>query len=161
MEIDLGDEVRQKNVEQTVKAKRILNGEVVEEEEVNTKPIRTRLGPDGKPWRSRRKRRGSDDMKRDQLVDSLMSENRCRFILFTLEASVCKIVDSTQWICMTTYQTLQLTKMKETKALQMSTLPILSVKNFSTLYLSEGTTENDRPHHRGRETLSRKRMSLC
>lgn len=34
-----------------------------------------RLGPDGRPWRSR-KRRGSDDIKRDQLVEEFLHENR-------------------------------------------------------------------------------------
>lgn len=34
-----------------------------------------RLGKDGKPWRSRN-RRGSDDIKRDQLVEAFLHENR-------------------------------------------------------------------------------------
>ena len=32
-------------------------------------------GPDGRRWRSR-KRRGSDDIKRDQLVEQFLHENR-------------------------------------------------------------------------------------
>ncbi|CAG9971330.1 unnamed protein product [Clonostachys byssicola] len=36
---------------------------------------RQRLGRDGKPWRPR-KRRGSDDIKRDKLVEEFLSENR-------------------------------------------------------------------------------------
>lgn len=38
-------------------------------------PKRQRIGPDGKPWRSRN-RRGSDDVKRDQLVDDFLHENK-------------------------------------------------------------------------------------
>ena len=37
-----------------------------------------RLGPDGKPWRSRN-RRGSDDVKRDQLVEQFLHENRRKY----------------------------------------------------------------------------------
>ncbi|KAK0389665.1 hypothetical protein NLU13_3240 [Sarocladium strictum] len=38
-------------------------------------PKKQRLGPDGKPWRGR-KRRASDDIKRDQLVEEFLHENR-------------------------------------------------------------------------------------
>lgn len=38
-------------------------------------PKKQRLGPGDKPWRSRN-RRGSDDIKRDQLVEKFLSENR-------------------------------------------------------------------------------------
>jgi hypothetical protein len=38
-------------------------------------PKKQRLGPDGKPWRGR-KRRASDDVKRDQLVEEFLHENR-------------------------------------------------------------------------------------
>ncbi|KAF4628013.1 hypothetical protein G7Y89_g10138 [Cudoniella acicularis] len=76
MEIDLGDEARDKNVERTDRAKRRLDGEEVEEEGVpGRKPGKVRLGRDGKPWRGR-KRRGSDDVKRDQLVEEVLRENR-------------------------------------------------------------------------------------
>ena len=36
-----------------------------------------RLGRDGKPWRGR-KRRGSEDIKRDKLVEDVLRENRCK-----------------------------------------------------------------------------------
>lgn len=83
MEIDLGDEARDRNVKRTDKARRRLGGEEVEEEEVVQKPGKVRLGPDGKPWRGR-KRRGSDDVKRDRLVEEVMRENRrlCPIIFF-------------------------------------------------------------------------------
>ena len=74
LEIDLGDEARHRNVERTDKARRRLGGEEVEEEALQ-KPGKVRLGPDGKPWRGR-KRRGSDDVKRDRLVEEVMRENR-------------------------------------------------------------------------------------
>ncbi|RDW64158.1 hypothetical protein BP5796_10660 [Coleophoma crateriformis] len=72
-EIDLGDEARSRNVERTDKARRRLDGEEIEEEEV--KKGKVRLGRDGKPWRGR-KRRGSDDVKRDKLVEDILRENR-------------------------------------------------------------------------------------
>jgi len=41
------------------------------------RPKKIKLGPDGKPWRGgRRKRRGSDDIARDKLVEELLHENR-------------------------------------------------------------------------------------
>ena len=73
-EIDLGDEARERNEAQTERARRRLDGEVVEEEG-ERKPVKVRLGPDGKPWRGR-KRRGSDDVKRDRLVEDVLRENR-------------------------------------------------------------------------------------
>jgi hypothetical protein len=77
LEIDLGDEARSKNVERTEQARRKLDGEEVEEEDKPGKPGKVRLGRDGKPWRGR-KRRGSDDVKRDKLVDEVLRENRCK-----------------------------------------------------------------------------------
>ena len=73
-EIDLGDEARDRNVVQTERARRKLDGEEVEEEG-EKKPVKVRLGPDGKPWRGR-KRRGSEDVKRDRLVEDVFRENR-------------------------------------------------------------------------------------
>ncbi|KAI1338555.1 hypothetical protein F5Y15DRAFT_386232 [Xylariaceae sp. FL0016] len=72
MEIDLGDEVRSRNEAMT---RRILRGEAVEAEEQIGRPKKVRLGRDGKPWRSRN-RRTSDDVKRDQLVEEILRENR-------------------------------------------------------------------------------------
>ena len=78
-EIDLGDEARDRNVAQTERARRRLDGEEVEEE--GEKRIqKVRLGPDGKPWRGR-KRRGSDDVKRDKLVEDVLRENRRKSLL--------------------------------------------------------------------------------
>lgn len=76
LEIDLGDEARSCNVERTDKARRKLDGEVVVEEDEGGKKVKVRLGRDGKPWRPR-KRRASEDIKRDNLVDEVLRENRC------------------------------------------------------------------------------------
>jgi Hepatocellular carcinoma-associated antigen 59 len=77
-EIDLGDEARSKNVKRTEQARRKLDGEEVEDEASQSgKPGKVRLGRDGKPWRGR-KRRGSDDVKRDKLVEEVLRENRCK-----------------------------------------------------------------------------------
>jgi hypothetical protein len=84
LEIDLGDEARNRNVERTDKARRRLGGEEIEEEgegEGRKKPAKVRLGRDGKPWRGR-KRRGSDDVKRDKLVEEVLRENRRMPLLF-------------------------------------------------------------------------------
>ncbi|EAQ90844.1 hypothetical protein CHGG_02779 [Chaetomium globosum CBS 148.51] len=77
LEIDLGDEARARNIEMTERARRRLQGQIDEEEleESKGRPRKVRLGRDGKPMRSRN-RRGSDDIKRDRLVEAFLSENR-------------------------------------------------------------------------------------
>ncbi|KAE8447651.1 hypothetical protein EG329_010622 [Mollisiaceae sp. DMI_Dod_QoI] len=79
-EVDLGDDVRSRNVELTNRARRILDGESVTDEVPQNskgkgKPGKVRLGPDGKPWRGR-KRRASEDVARDKLVEEVLRENR-------------------------------------------------------------------------------------
>lgn len=77
LEIDLGNEARAKNVLRTEKARRKLDGEEVEDDDDKpTKKKKVRLGRDGKPWRGGRKRRGSEDIKRDKLVEEVLHENR-------------------------------------------------------------------------------------
>lgn len=77
-EVDLGDEARMRNAAMTEQARRRLAGEAVEEESDGTARKRPRIGKDGKPWRGR-KRRASEDVKRDQMVEALMRENRREF----------------------------------------------------------------------------------
>ncbi|CAM1507000.1 Fc.00g066410.m01.CDS01 [Cosmosporella sp. VM-42] len=60
MEIDLSKEARATKVEDGAR---------------DGRGKRRRLGKDGKPWRSRN-RRGSDDIKRDQLVEEILRESR-------------------------------------------------------------------------------------
>ncbi|KAK4449432.1 hepatocellular carcinoma-associated antigen 59-domain-containing protein [Podospora aff. communis PSN243] len=76
LEIDLGDEARARNIERTERARRRLEGLGADEidDSASGRHKRPRLGPDGKPWRSRN-RRGSEDIKRDQLVEEFLSEN--------------------------------------------------------------------------------------
>ena len=82
LEIDLGDEARARNIAMTERARRRLQGQIDEEEQESTgRPRKVRLGRDGKPMRSRN-RRGSDDIKRDQLVEQFLSENRREWIIF-------------------------------------------------------------------------------
>ncbi|POS85088.1 hypothetical protein EPUL_001598 [Erysiphe pulchra] len=78
-EIDLGDEARERNVKMTEQATRRLDGEVIEDEQEISKNRKkggkTKPGKDGKSWWERKRRRG-DDIKRDQLVDQVLRENR-------------------------------------------------------------------------------------
>ncbi|KAJ0158211.1 hypothetical protein CTA2_12074 [Colletotrichum tanaceti] len=78
MEVDLGDEVRARNQAMTEKAARRLLGEV-DGADADNPDVRggkkPRLGRDGKPWRPRNRRK-SDDIKRDQLVEEILRENR-------------------------------------------------------------------------------------
>ena len=71
-EIDLGPDATLTNIARTEAAKRRLEGGTSEIEETTGK---VRLRKDGKPWRSRR-RRNSDDIKRDKLVEEVMKESR-------------------------------------------------------------------------------------
>ncbi|RYC57908.1 Nucleoside-triphosphate phosphatase, partial [Xylaria longipes] len=59
----------------TDRARRKLQGLAVEDEESAERPRKVRLGRDGKPWKPRN-RRNSDDIKRDQLVEEILRENR-------------------------------------------------------------------------------------
>jgi hypothetical protein len=82
LEIDLGNEARDRNVARTEQARRRLDGETVDTEDdgesgngTGGKAKKVRLGRDGKPWRGR-KRRTSEDIRRDQLVEEVLRENR-------------------------------------------------------------------------------------
>jgi hypothetical protein len=77
LEIDLGDEVRARNLAETERATRRLGGEAVEDEDGSSQAKKPRLGRDGKPWRSKN-RRGSEDVKRDQMVEEFLRDNRCK-----------------------------------------------------------------------------------
>lgn len=90
MEIDLGDEARARNVAMTERARRLALGEAVDEggdADGSSRPRKVRLGRDGKPWRGRN-RRTSEDIKRDQLVEEFLKENRRRrsFFFFPITA---------------------------------------------------------------------------
>lgn len=99
LEIDLGDEARNRNVEMTNQARRRMDGEVAEEEPAPKGKVR--LGRDGKPWRGR-KRRGSEDVKRDKLVEDILRENRCTSSSMLWENHL--MLTSTQWISTTRYR---------------------------------------------------------
>ncbi|MCJ1413710.1 hypothetical protein MMC32_000034 [Xylographa parallela] len=69
-EIDLGPDATLRNIARTEAAKRRLEGGEAEVEEGTGK---VRLRKDGKPYRSRR-RRNSEDVKRDKLVEEVLRE---------------------------------------------------------------------------------------
>lgn len=76
LEIDLGNEARDRNVVRTEQARRRLDGEDIEDESApEGKSKKPRVGRDGKPWRER-KRRTSEDIRRDKLVEEVLRENR-------------------------------------------------------------------------------------
>lgn len=71
-EVDLGPDATSLNVARTEAAKRRLEGVDVEPEDIVGK---VRLGKNGKPRRTRR-RRNSDDIKRDKLVEEVLRESK-------------------------------------------------------------------------------------
>lgn len=75
-EIDLGVDATLRNIARTEAAKKRLEGGEAEVEGVTGK---VRLRRDGKPWRGRRKR-NSDDVKRDKLVEEVMKESRRKLL---------------------------------------------------------------------------------
>ena len=76
-EIDLGPDAALRNVEMTEETiQRLRNGESLAQAEQPRKP---RLGKDGKPRRAKRNRRNSDDVRRDEIVDAMLRENRSEF----------------------------------------------------------------------------------
>ncbi len=70
-EIDLGPDATLKNIARTEEAKRRLTGGASDEDGDG----KVKLRRDGKPYR--RKRRNSQDVKRDKLVEEVMKESRC------------------------------------------------------------------------------------
>ncbi|KAH8815040.1 hypothetical protein F5884DRAFT_851542 [Xylogone sp. PMI_703] len=78
LEIDLGEESRTRNIELTNRARLRLDGEGIDGDSGSGSggsQKKVRLGKDGKSWKGR-KRRGSDDIKRDKLVEEVLRENR-------------------------------------------------------------------------------------
>lgn len=71
-EVDLGPDATLRNIALTEAAQRKLEGA---EPELDEKTGKQRLRRDGKPYRWR-KRRNSDDIKRDKLVEEVMRESR-------------------------------------------------------------------------------------
>lgn len=70
MEVDLGEEARSRNVALTERARRRLAGDAEGEGSADGGRSSRRGRPGG------RNRRGSDDVKRDQLVEQFLHENR-------------------------------------------------------------------------------------
>lgn len=71
-EIDLGPDATLRNIARTEAAQRKLEGI---EPEIDESTGKVRLRRDGKPWRPR-KRRNSEDVKRDKLVEEVMRESK-------------------------------------------------------------------------------------
>ena len=93
-EIDLGPDSRARNIAATQAAQRRLLGEEGEGEgqpEAEGKKIkkrRPRLGRDGKPLPPRRpKRRASEDLQRDKLVEDILKESRSQYLPFLHRSS--------------------------------------------------------------------------
>lgn len=86
-EIDLGAEARARNVAMTERATQRLRGAGGDDANGGGGGLSEggsgteRLGRDGKPLR--RKRRASDDLKRDQMVEQFLHENRSTSLSFT------------------------------------------------------------------------------
>lgn len=80
-EIDLGPEASERNIQRTEEARRRLAGVAVETPE---EAPRDKEKP-GKSGRRRRqqKRRNSEDMRRDMLVEAVLSEAKCNDLSFT------------------------------------------------------------------------------
>jgi hypothetical protein len=78
-EIDLGQETKLQNIARTEAATRRLAGQKSPSPEEEASSARTRLGKDGKPWRSRR-RRNSEDIERDRLVEEVLRESKRKSI---------------------------------------------------------------------------------
>ncbi|KAK2798214.1 hypothetical protein FQN50_008912 [Emmonsiellopsis sp. PD_5] len=76
-EIDLGPDSKLRNIERTQAATRRLAGDepLEEDDEKIAGSRKDRPGKDGKYWRGRR-RRNSEDIKRDQLVEEVLRESK-------------------------------------------------------------------------------------
>ena len=72
-EVDLGPGNKIRNIERTEAAKRRVEG--VREDDLADGDVPPKLRKDGKPWRNR-KRRTSDDIERDKLVEEVLRESK-------------------------------------------------------------------------------------
>jgi len=76
-EIDLGPNATLLNIARTEAAQRRLDGLEEETNDASQKSTgKVRLRPNGKPYGPRRKRRNSEDIKRDKLVEEVMRESK-------------------------------------------------------------------------------------
>jgi hypothetical protein len=88
-EIDLGPDATAQNIARTEAARRRLEGRPEKDEpQSGLRSGKVRLGRDGKPWRGR-KRRNSEDVKRDLLVEEVLRESRCKFNFDLLGTCIC------------------------------------------------------------------------
>ena len=76
-EVDLGPLTAARNIERTQAARKKLEGVDVEKEPAP----KVRLGKNGKP-RRQPKRRNSEDLRRDQLVEAVLRESKRTFLAF-------------------------------------------------------------------------------
>ncbi|EFW22088.1 hypothetical protein D8B26_002176 [Coccidioides posadasii str. Silveira] len=75
-EIDLGPDSKLRNIERTKAATRNLaSGEPIQTEDKDVGGKKSRVDKDGKSWRHR-KRRNSEDIRRDQLVEEVLRESK-------------------------------------------------------------------------------------
>lgn len=71
-EIDLGPEATARNIERTEQARRKMEGYI--EPVVEEPPDKRHLGKDGKPRKRWQKRRNSEDIRRDEMVEAILRE---------------------------------------------------------------------------------------
>lgn len=76
-EVDLGPDATTRNVQRTEAAWKRIEGGQLEAEP----PGKVRLGRDGKPRRPP-KRRNSEDIRRDQMVEAVLREAKCQSNLY-------------------------------------------------------------------------------
>lgn len=77
-EVDLGEEIKLKNIQRTEEATRRLEGKEPLPEEDDT----------GKKRRGKRRRRNSQDIQRDKLVEEVLKETRCKTTAARKQAQV-------------------------------------------------------------------------
>lgn len=99
-EIDLGQEAKLQNIARTEAATRRLAGNKSPSPEEEAQSKKTRLGKDGKPWRNRR-RRNSEDIERDRLVEEVLRESKRKPILPALCSRGAFPLTVQQWKCTT------------------------------------------------------------
>lgn len=84
-EIDLGPDAKLRNIERTEAATRRLAGDQVPDEDEEDKDATSKKArpgvKDGKNWRAR-KRRNSEDIRRDKLVEEVLRESKRELFLF-------------------------------------------------------------------------------
>lgn len=150
-EIDLGAESRARNIAMTERATRRLRGndsavddEVKDEDTQKARPGKKALGRNGNP--QQRDRRNSDDIKRDQMVEQFLHENKSMCLYYPHRRSFSRFAAPANSLAQWTWMcTMSLERPRRQKDARPMTALLSSSAGSSWRLLPSGSGENADP----------------